>query len=77
MGRRTYKRVHGYDIRVQREGSDDLREKLHGWGMENDLPQEWEQVKNDPTVVRAVIFPSYQRTWRSGNRRHSDEYRRS
>ncbi len=77
MDKQTSKRLRGYDIRIQREGSDAMREKQHGWGEENDLPEEWDQVKADPTVVKAVIFPSYQRTWYSHKRRHRDEYSRS
>ncbi len=64
----------GYDIRIQRQGSDWLSEKRHGWGIDGQLPEEWEQVKRDPTVKRAVIFPSTQRHWKAGRRRHVDEY---
>lgn len=77
MDRKTSKRLRGYDIRVQREDSDAMREKLHAWGVEKALPEEWDQVKQDPTVVKAVIFLSSQRNRRSGKRRLSDEYSRS
>lgn len=77
MNRNTSKLVRGYDIRVQREGSDDMREKQHAWGVEQALPEEWDQVKADPTVVRAEIFLSSQRRLRPSKRRLSDEYSRS
>ncbi len=67
----------GYDIRIQRQGSDWLSERTHGWGMDGQLPEEWDQVKADPTVERAVIYPAAQRKWRAGRRRHIDEYPRS
>lgn len=66
--------VRGYDIRIQRQGSCWMGEKAHGWAPAGFLPREWAETIADPTVVQAVIFPSYQARWRSDRRQHVAEY---
>lgn len=71
------KKARGYDIRIQRDGSDSPREQLHAWGLQGRLPQEWEQVKQQPDVQRALIFYSSQRHKRVNHRQYLDSYTRS
>ena len=66
----------GYDIRVQREGSEWRAEKVQGWGYDGALPSEWQQIKQDPTVISAKMSPGYQRRWRADRRHIIDEYNR-
>ncbi|HLZ61567.1 MAG TPA: hypothetical protein VKR06_31870 [Ktedonosporobacter sp.] len=73
---REPRKAKSYDIRVQRDGTGWMGEKQHGWGYDGELPAEWEQVKADPTVEQAVIFPGSQRNRRADRRRLSDAYRR-
>ena len=74
--KRGPRRGRGYDIRIQRQGSYFLSEKHYALGFDGSLPEEWMRVKRDPTVVRAIIFPSTQRHWRADRRRLADSYAR-
>lgn len=69
--------LRGYDIRIQRDGSTWLNEKAHGYAPAGQLPAEWITVCKDPSVVKAVIFPSNQRTWRADRRKHLATFERT
>lgn len=71
------KLARGYDIRIQRDGSGWLNEKHHAWGLDGNLPEEWNQIKQDQSVVQAVIFRSTQRHRRADKRRYEEKYTRS
>lgn len=74
---RQTRRAYSYDIRIQREGADWMSETLPAWGIEKELPQEWEATRNDPSIVHAVIFHASQRHLKKGQRRKIlDEYTR-
>ena len=71
------KKARGYDIRIQRDGSNYPREQLHAWGLQGRLPKEWEEVKKAPDVQRATIFYSAQRRRRADRRQYLDTYIRN
>lgn len=67
--------MRGYDIRIDR-GAGWQNEKAHGYAPLGQLPQEWQDTINDPTVISACIFPSTQRTWQANKRKKLAEYSR-
>ena len=71
------KLARGYDIRIQRDDSGWLSEKRHAWGLDGKLTDEWQHIKHDQSVVRAIIFHSRQRNRRAEKRRSIEEYARS
>lgn len=71
------KKTRGYDIRIQRDGSNCPREPLHVWGLQGKLPKEWEQIKQAPDVQKAVIFYSSQRHRRVDKRQVLATYTRA
>jgi len=70
------RRGKGFDIRVQREGSQWRNEKVQGWGYDGALPEVWEEICTDPTVISARMSPGYQKAWRADKRHIIDEYQR-
>lgn len=67
----------GFDIRYQVTGGPGwMNERAHGYAPLGELPVEWAQICADPTVERAVIFPSNQRAWQAQKRRNIAEYTR-
>jgi hypothetical protein len=52
---------HGYEIRVERVG-ELVPERHQTWGVENDLPEEWNQFQQehvgDPDIHAAQIYRS-------------------
>jgi hypothetical protein len=52
---------HGYEIRVERVGQL-VSENHQTWGVENDLPEEWDQFQQehvgDPNIHAAQIYRS-------------------
>lgn len=71
------KKARGYDIRIQRDGSTMLREPLHVWGLQGKLPNEWERIKQEPDIQKAVIFYSSQRHKRADKRQYLATYTRA
>ncbi len=69
----TSKPVKGYEIRSRVEG-ERWTQKKHGWGIDGELPQEWGETTNEPSVTEAEIYPAYQRHWKPQNRRVVDRY---
>jgi hypothetical protein len=66
--------VRGYYIRVDRGNwQTELR---HGWGIGDELPHEWNEVKADPAVEAAQVFSSTQRNRRADKRKILDTYSR-
>jgi hypothetical protein len=78
MGNRDNPGHHGryFHIRSQKDGDGWMRNKASGIGIDGQLPEEWDQVQQDPEVQKAVIFPSSQRTRRADRRRLSGQYER-
>lgn len=76
LEKREPTRVKGFDIRIQRDGSSWMNQQAHAWMTGDTLPAEWVAIVNDPTVVRACMFPSSQRSWRADRRRNVAEYQR-
>ena len=70
-------RIKGYDIRFQTTEDCWLRRQAHGWAKDGEMPAEWLAIVNDPTTVKAVMFPSSQRTWRADRRRNVATYDRA
>jgi hypothetical protein len=68
--------VHGYDIRIKRDGDTWERDVRFAWGVGDGLPTEWEAVKADKSVVRAVIHRNTERRKPSQHRQILDEYTR-
>jgi hypothetical protein len=68
--------VQGHEIRYQAEGDGWMKNKTHGWAPPGQLPEEWDQVRADPTVEKAVIFRNHQRDVRADKRRIEDRYER-
>ncbi len=66
--------VRGYDIRIQRTGENWMGEVKHAWSEKGVLPQEWEAVKQDPTVEKAVIHYGTERRKQSQKRNVLDQY---
>ncbi len=66
--------VRGYDIRIQRTGENWMGEVKHAWSEKGILPQEWEAVKQDPTVEKAVIHYGTERRKQSQKRNVLDQY---
>jgi len=61
------KTMRGFFIRVVTGGQKtDLK---HAWSEVGQLPQEWEETKQDPTVVEAQLFSSTQRNRQHGKRK--------
>jgi hypothetical protein len=66
----------GYDIRIQRTGEALHKDVRHAYGINGELPPEWEEIQEDETVEHAEIFPSTQRNRSAGKRKLAGEYSR-
>lgn len=65
-----------YDIRIKHEGHffhDDIQTAL---GTDGQLPAQWGQIQQDPTVEHAEIYHISQRNRNASNRNVIDEYER-
>lgn len=67
-------RARGYDIRIQREGHHFHDEVKLAWGRGNQLPTEWGQVKEDPTIIHADIARNTEHRKFAHKRTYLDEY---
>lgn len=74
--RRRGTRVYGHDIRYQTTEDEWMKNKAYGWAPKGQLPPEWDQVKADPHIEKAVIFRNHQRHVRSDRRQIEDRYQR-
>jgi hypothetical protein len=69
--------VKGYVVQLRRAGQESIhRDELHIWGEPDQLPAEWEEVKNDETVEYAEIMNSSQRRVRAEKRKLLDRFSR-
>lgn len=66
----------GYTIRIQRGDAGWKSEKQFAWAPAGQVPTEWEQVKADPDVKSAEIFPNSQRHLKPWKRKLTDEFTR-
>jgi hypothetical protein len=71
----TAKLVKGYEMRYRVEG-ERWTQRKHGWGVDGELPPEWEETKTEPEVTEAVIYPAYQRHWKPDKRRIIDQHKK-
>ncbi len=59
--------IRGYYIRTER--ADHKTDLQHAWAEAGILPQEWDQTRQDPTIVEAQLFSSTQRNRQHGKRK--------
>jgi len=65
--------LRGYGFTTHKVGEPVYRtENGRTWSEKGTLPEEWEQIKNDPTIDRAQIYTSAQAHRRADRRRILD-----
>jgi hypothetical protein len=69
--------VRGYTIRAQHDGDYFKSDVSRAWSPAGELPQEWQGVQQDETVVSAEIFYTTQWNRRADKRKILDSYHRS
>jgi hypothetical protein len=68
--------VRGYTIRAQHKGDYFKGDIRRAWHEAGELPPEWEEIKNDPSVKSAEIFYTTQWNRRADKRQILDSYHR-
>jgi hypothetical protein len=67
--------LRGFTIRVHRSGDPAyVAEKQDTYAEKGTIPNEWEQVKQDPTVDHAQLYRAAQRRVRADKRHYVDQY---